>query len=80
MIGPEVVAAARTRDGGSLPFNGSAGASPVGVNIGGASATGGNTGGGAIGQDDAVVYIPGGLRTRCCPCPRLYMYTYLSIY
>ena len=34
----------------------------------GAWAAGGNIGGGALGQDEAVVFIPGGLRTRDCPC------------
>jgi len=39
---------------------------PLGVIPEGASSTVGNTSGGALGQDEAVVYIPGGLRTRCC--------------
>jgi len=47
--------------GCSLPRDGSAGAS-FWVNTGGDSVACGNTGGGALGQDEVVIYIPGGLR------------------
>ena len=52
----------------------------VSGNTGGDSVAGGNTGGGALGQDEVVIYIPGGLRTRCCPCPILSIYIYIYIY
>jgi len=52
----------------------------VSGNTGGDSVAGGNTGGGALGQDEVVIYIPGGLRTRCCPCPILSIYLSIYIY
>ena len=66
--------------GGSLPRDGGAGASAVGGNTGGASAVSGNTGGAALGRDEVVVYISGGLRTCCCPCHTVYIYLRVCIY